>query len=122
MLRLHPTGYAQHERTSHPARPERSAAKSKGEQGVFTTHRKKDPYIVTEHRQFLSHGGRGKRPATRRDVPCLKKSVCSGRYIICGQCAGSNPTRCRMHSFVKSLPPVCARPAAATCNIGGLSS
>ncbi len=44
MLRLHPAGYAQHERTSKPARPERSAAKSKGEQGVFTTHLKKDPY------------------------------------------------------------------------------
>jgi hypothetical protein len=45
MLRLHPAGYAQHERTSKPARPERSAAKSKGEQGVFTTHLKKDPSI-----------------------------------------------------------------------------
>jgi hypothetical protein len=44
MLRLHPAGYAQHERTSKPARPERSEAKSKGEQGVFTTHLKKDPY------------------------------------------------------------------------------
>ncbi len=45
MLRLHPAGYAQHDRTSQPARPERSEAKSKGEQGVFTPHFKKDPYI-----------------------------------------------------------------------------
>lgn len=44
MLRLHPTGYAQHERASTTARPERSGAKSKGEQRVFTTHLKKDPY------------------------------------------------------------------------------
>jgi hypothetical protein len=40
MLRLHPAGYAQPERTSNPARPERSAAKSKGEQGEFTIHLK----------------------------------------------------------------------------------
>jgi hypothetical protein len=44
MLRLHPAGYAQHERASTTARPERSGAKSKGEQRAFTTHLKKDPY------------------------------------------------------------------------------
>ncbi len=49
MLRLHSAGYAQHERTSKPARPERSEAKSKGEQGVFTTHLKKDPYMRWLH-------------------------------------------------------------------------
>ena len=53
MLRLHPAGYAQHERTSKPARPERSEAKSKGEQGVFTTHLKKEPYsgemVIASH-------------------------------------------------------------------------
>jgi len=48
MLRLHPAGYAQHERTSKPARPERSEAKSKGEQGVFTTHLKRDPYSSSQ--------------------------------------------------------------------------
>src|SRR5512132_54590 len=53
MLRLHPAGYAQHERTSHPARPERSAAKSKGEQAVFTTHLKKDPYRSLSCALFL---------------------------------------------------------------------
>ncbi len=45
MLRLHPAGYAQHDRTSQPARPERSEAKSQGEQGEFTIHLKKDPYM-----------------------------------------------------------------------------
>ena len=52
MLRLHPAGYAQHERTSKPARPERSKAKSKGEQGVFTTHLKKDPYRSSRNLLF----------------------------------------------------------------------
>jgi hypothetical protein len=53
MLRLHPADYAQHERTSNPAHPERSEAKSKGEQGVFTTHLKKDPYISLSCALFL---------------------------------------------------------------------
>jgi hypothetical protein len=38
MLRLHPTGYAQHERLAKTVHPERSAAKSKGEPGIFLTH------------------------------------------------------------------------------------
>ena len=47
MLRLHPAGYAQHERASTTARPERSGAKSKGAQKVLTPHLKKDLYILT---------------------------------------------------------------------------
>ena len=59
MLRLHPTGYAQHERGSKPARPERRA-KSKGEQRVFITQLRKEPNRGVACSLLLSqpaHGG-----------------------------------------------------------------
>src|SRR5262245_8113994 len=56
MLRLHPAGYAQHERTSTTARPERSEAKSKGELRVVTTHLKKNPYSAHLSASLQSSG------------------------------------------------------------------